>query len=220
MTFQILIADDHTVVREGLATIINAETEMEVIGEAGDADEAVSLAVEKKPDLVVMDISMPDGGGIEATRRIKRTVPEVGVLILTVHEDKELMQEAIAAGAGGYVLKKAIKSQLVHAVETVLRGELYLHPLMAGKLLKASQQERTGGREHLESAGKQTPEHLTPREIEVIRLIAQGYTNRQAAEELDLSMRTVEYHRGNLMAKLGLQGRVELVRYVEEHRLL
>lgn len=220
MTIQILIVDDHTVVREGLATIINAEAEMEVVGEAADAAEAVSLAVEKNPDLVVMDISMPDGDGIEATRRIKQTIPDVGVLILTVHEDKELMQEAIAAGASGYVLKQAIKSQLVHALRTVLRGELYLHPLMARKLLEASQQERAGGREHPESPGKQPHEHLTPREIEVMRLIAQGYTNRQAAEALDLSVRTVEYHRSNLMAKLDLQGRVELVRYAEEHRLL
>lgn len=221
MTIRILVADDHAVVREGLTAIVNAEPEMEVVAEAADAAEAVSLAVEKKPDLAIMDISMPEGGGIEATGRIRQEAPGVRVLILTVHEDKELMQEAVRAGAGGYVLKQAIKSQLIHAVHTVLRGELYVHPVMARMLFEAVQEAEQAREQKAAAARQQEPdERLTPREIEVLRLIAQGYTNRQAAKELDLSVRTVEYHRGNLTGKLGIQGRVELVRYVEEHDLL
>lgn len=213
MPIRVLVADDHGVVREGLSSLIGAEAGFSVAGEASSAEEAVALALEHRPDLVVMDVSMPEIGGIEATRRIKEQAPEVRVLMLTVHEDKELMRAAIRAGAGGYVLKRAIKSELLHAIRTVLNDELYLHPVMARILLMAMPEER-------EPVAVEPDVPLTPREIDVLRLLAQGYTNRQAAEILGISVRTVEYHRSNLTAKLNLEGRVQLIRYAEKHGLL
>ncbi len=214
MALRILIADDHGVLRAGLAALLNAETGMEVIGEADDENSAVSQAIEKRPDVVLMDVSMPESGGIEATRRIKQLVPEARILILTVHEDKGLMQEAIRAGAMGYILKRAIKSDLLNAIQTVVRGDLYLHPAMARLLLMETPTPTTP------RAAKFIPEDLTSRETEVLRLIARGYTNHQAAEMLSISVRTVEYHRSNLTAKLNLRSRVELMRYAEEKGLI
>src|SRR5512134_1421696 len=131
MPILLVVADDHGLLIAGLVALLNAETGMTVVGEAEDEHSAVSLTVEKRPDLVLMDISMPDSGGIEATRRIRQLVPEARILIMTVHEDKGLMQEAIRAGAMGYILKRAIKSELVNAIQAVMRDELYLHPAMA-----------------------------------------------------------------------------------------
>lgn len=216
MPIRLLVADDHGLLRAGLIALLNAETGMVVIGEADDEHSAVSMTVEKRPDVVLMDISMPDSGGIQATRRIKQLVPETKVLIMTVHEDKSLVQEAVQAGAMGYILKRAIKSELVNAILAVMRNELYLHPAMARLLF-------------LESQGPQSPdlnlvpepfEPLTSREIEVLRLLAHGYTNSQVAENLHISVRTVEYHRGNLTAKLNLRSRSELMKYAEEKGLI
>lgn len=213
MPIRLLVADDHGLLRAGLVALLNAETGMVVVGEAEDEHTAVSLTVEIKPDIVLMDISMPNSGGIEATRRIKQLVPEARILILTVHEDKGLMQEAIRAGAMGYILKRAIKSELVNAIHAVMRDELYLHPAMARLLFlegpSPSPQET-----------KAIPEQLTYREMEVLRLIARGYTNSQAAEKLHISVRTVEYHRSNLTTKLNLRSRSELMRYAEEKGLI
>ncbi len=213
MTVRLLIADDHGVLRAGLIALLKEEAGMEVVGEADDENSAVSLADEKRPDVVLMDLSMPTTGGIEATRRIKQLVPEARVLILTVHEDKSLMQEAIRSGAMGYILKRAVKSELINAIQAVMRGELYLHPAMA-RLLFLEQQPSSP------ETVKCIPESLTSREIEVLRLIAQGYTNSQAAEMLHISVRTVEYHRSNLTAKLNMHSRVELIRYAEENGLI
>ncbi len=213
MAVRLLIADDHGVLRAGLIALLKEETGMEVVGEADDENSAVSLAVEKRPDVILMDLSMPNTGGIEATRRIKQLVPEARILILTFHEDKSLMQEAIRAGAMGYILKRAVKSELINAIHAVMRGELYLHPAMA-RLLFMEQQTSSP------QAVKFVPEPLTAREIEVLRLIAQGYTNNQAAEMLCISVRTVEYHRSNLTAKLNMHSRVELIRYAEENGLI
>jgi two-component system response regulator NreC len=213
MSIRILIADDHGVLRAGLVALLNSETGMEVVGEADDENSAVALTIEKRPDVVLMDVSMPDSGGIQATRRIKQLAPDSRVLILTVHEDKGLMQEAIRAGAMGYILKRAIKSELINAIHTVMRDELYVHPAMA-RLLFLENPVLTAPSTELYS------EPLTTREIEVLRLIAQGYTNSQAAEILHISIRTVEYHRGNLTAKLNLRSRVELMRYAEEKGLI
>ncbi|MEO8355399.1 MAG: response regulator transcription factor [Chloroflexota bacterium] len=213
MPIRLLVADDHGLLRAGLVALLNAETGMVVVGEAEDEHSVVSLTVEKKPDIVLMDISMPDSGGIEATRRIKQLVPEAKILILTVHEDKGMMQEALRAGARGYILKRAIKSELVNAIHAVLRDELYLHPAMARLLFLETQSLQS-------EETRLTPEELTLREIEILRLIARGYTNGQTAEKLHISVRTVEYHRGNLTAKLNLRSRSELMRYAEEKRLV
>lgn len=213
MSIRILIADDHGVLRAGLVALLNAETGMEVVGEADDENSAVALTVEKRPDVVLMDVSMPDSGGIQATRRIKKLAPESRVLILTVHEDKGLMEEAIRAGAMGYILKRAIKSELINAIHTVLRDELYLHPAMT-RLMFAENPISS------EPATGNYTEPLTSRELEVLRLIAQGYTNSQASEILHISVRTVEYHRGNLTTKLNLRSRVDLMKYAEERGLM
>jgi len=162
---------------------------------------------------VLMDISMPGaGGGIEAARRLKELLPDTCVLILTAHEDKGLLREAIRAGAAGYILKRAAESELVDAIRAVARGDLYVHSALTRALLTGVAQPSTGG------AGGAEP--LSPREIEVLRLVARGHTNRQISEALNLSVRTVESHRANLMDKLGLHSRVELVRYASEHNLL
>ena len=213
MPIRLLVADDHGLLRAGLIALLNAETGMTVVGEADDENSAVSLAVEKRPDVILMDISMPDSGGLEATRRIKQLVPEARVLIMTVHEDKGLMQEAIRIGAMGYILKRAIKSELVNAIQAVMRGELYLHPAMARLLFL---EDRSPQPQEIRS----TPTTLTFREMEVLRLIARGHTNSQIAETLHISVRTVEYHRGNLTAKLNLRSRSELMRYAEEKGLV
>lgn len=216
MPIRLLVADDHGLLRAGLIALLNAESGMVVVGEAVDEHSVVSLTVEKRPDVVLMDISMPDSGGIEATRRIKQLVPEARVLIMTVHEDKGLMQEAIRAGAMGYILKRAIKSELVNAIQAVMRDELYLHPAMARLLFLQHQPAQAP-----ESRFVPEPfEPLTLREIEVLRLIARGYTNSQVAETLHISVRTVEYHRANLTAKLNLRSRSELMRYAEEKGLV
>lgn len=213
MSVRILIADDHGVLRAGLIAVLKDEGGFEVVGEAHDENSAVSMAVETHPDVVLMDLSMPNTGGLEATRRIKQLVPEARVLILTVHEDKSLMQEAIRSGAMGYILKRAVKSELINAIHVVMSDQLYLHPAMARLLFLENPAPS------LEVIGL-VPEALTSREIEVLRLIAQGYTNTRAAEILSISVRTVEYHRSHLIDKLNLHSRVDLMRYAEERGLI
>jgi two-component system response regulator NreC len=213
MSIRLVIADDHSILRAGLISLLSTEDGMEVVGEAYDEDSAVAQAVEKRPDVVLMDISMPDSGGIEATRRIKQLVPEARILILTVHEDKGVMQEVIRSGAMGYILKRAVKSELVNAIHAVMRDEVYLHPAMARLLLLEPPTPAL-------KVPDPIPVPLTTREIEVLRLIAQGYTNNRAAEILSISVRTVEYHRSNLTDKLNLHSRVDLMRYAEENGLI
>jgi two-component system response regulator NreC len=212
MVTRILIADDHGVLRAGLRALLKAEPELEVVGEAADGAEALRLAGALRPDIVLMDISMPDCGGIEATRRLRALLPDVRVLILTVHDDKSMVQEAIQAGAAGYILKRAAESELVNAIQAVSRGDMYVHLPMTRSL----QAEATA----MPASDRVATETLTPREIEVLRLIARGHTNRQIAGLLTLSVRTVESHRANLMDKLDLHSRVELVRYAAQHGLL
>ena len=211
MPIQILIADDHGVLRAGLRTLLNAEPNLEVIGEASDGNDVLRLASELHPDIVLLDISMPGPGGIEVTRRLKEALPELRVLILTAHEDESLLREAVQAGAAGYIIKRAVESELINAIHSVWRGDLYVHPAMTRALLKETSL--------FPSMPEPSVESLTPLEIEVLRLIAKGYTNGQIAKELSLSVRTVESHRANLMGKLELRSRVELVRYAMEHGL-
>jgi two-component system, NarL family, response regulator NreC len=214
MTIRILIADDHSVIRAGLRTILSAQPDLEIVGEAADGNEALRLANELQPDIVLTDLSMPGpvGGGIAVARRLKETLPAIRVLILTVHEDESLLREAIHAGAAGYIVKRAADTELVSAIQAACRGDLYVHPSMTRVLFK----DLTAP-----PVSKPLPtELLTPREIEVLRLLAKGYTNRQIADVLCLSMRTVEGHRASLMSKLNVHSRVELTSYAEEHGLL
>jgi two-component system response regulator NreC len=212
MPRRIIVADDHGVLRAGLRALLNDEPDLEVAGEAADGDEALRLTRELEPDIVLMDINMPGCGGIETTRRLMELRPNVRVLILTVHEDKSLLQAAIRAGAAGYILKRAVESELIDAIRAVARGDLYVHPAMTRALLE--------GTHHIPDIEREVTQALTPREVEVLRLIAQGHTNRQIADLLHIGVRTVESHRANLMDKLGLRSRVELVRYASKHGLL
>lgn len=212
MTIRILIADDHGVLRAGLSALLSAEPGFEVVGEAGSGEEAIELALSLQPDVVLMDISMPTCGGIEATRRILARRPEMRILMLTVHEDKSMLRESIQAGAAGYILKRAVKTELINALHAVSSGDLYVHPALTRALLT-----------DMVTPSAESPklvEELTPRELDVLRLIAQGYTNTQIASVLNLSVRTIEYHRSNLMGKLQLNSRVDLVRYATKHHLI
>lgn len=223
MTTQILIADDQGLLRAGLRALLSKENDLEVIGEADNGAAVLELAKNLSPEVVLLDISMPGLDGIEATKRLKKILPEAKVLIITVHEDESLLQEAIRAGAAGYIVKRAVESELIDAIRAVRRGDMYIHPTMTRALLKDFP-TKDDGRSRLEppKATSYDPpvEALTPREVDVLRLIAKGCTNRQMAEELCISVRTVEGHRANLMGKLNLQGRVELVRYAREHDLV
>jgi DNA-binding NarL/FixJ family response regulator len=209
---RILIADDHVLVRSGLRALLGADADLEVVGEAGDGTETLRLAAELAPDLVLLDASMPGESGIKTAVRLKEAHPELAVLFLTMHEEEGLLHEALRAGAAGYVIKRAEASELFQAIRAASRGDIYVHPAMTRGLLRqpVTTQHRRG----------MPAPALTARELDVLRLLARGNTNRQIAGLLGLSTRTVESHRANLMGKLGLTSRVELVDYAEEHDLL
>lgn len=212
MSIRILIADDHGVIRAGLRALLAGFPDMNVVGEASDGSEVLGMAIDLKPDIVLMDLSMPNIGGIEATRLLLQRAPNIRILILTVHEDESLLKEVIRAGAAGYVVKRAAQEDLIHAIRVVARGDLYVHPSMTRALFAEPSPANTLSVSEVET--------LTLREMEVLQLLAKGHTNRQIAEQLSLSPRTVEGHRANLSAKLGLHSRVELVEYAEKHGLL
>lgn len=209
---RILIADDHAIVRAGLRALLHAETDLELIGEASGGYEAIDLVEKNAPDVLVLDLSMPDLDGISVTRNLKPRFPDLRILILTLHEDEALLKEAIRAGASGYILKRAAEAELVSAIQTVLRGDLFVDPSMLRSLIGEARPAPA-------SPAKQA-EDLTPREIDVLKLIVEGYTNRQIGEKLVISVRTVEGHRANIADKLGVHSRVDLVRYAREHGLL
>lgn len=211
MSVRIVIADDHGVLRAGLRALLNGEPDFRVVGEAADAEQAIRAVAELSPDVLLMDISMPGIDGIEATRCLTAEYPQLRVLLLTVHEDTSMLQEAINAGASGYILKRAVESELINAIRAVNQGSLYVHPAMTRGLLKPKRQDCP--------ASVPSPT-LTLRELEVLRLIALGYTNRQIAENLSLSIRTVESHRAHIMEKLNLHSRVELVRFARQNKII
>jgi len=209
---RILIADDHAVVRSGLRALFRADPEIEVVGEAKDGSEALELAGSLHPDVILLDVTMPPENGIATAKRLKAEHPEIALLFLTMHEDESLLHEALRAGAAGYVIKRAEESEILQAIHAVSHGDIYVHPAMTRALL-----HRPVTTEHRRGMAGVS---LTRRELDVLRLLAKGNTNRQIAGLLALSMRTVENHRANLMGKLGLDSRVELVNYAEEHSLL
>lgn len=206
-TIRLIVADDHAIVREGIKRLLQAEPDIEVVGEAGDGVAAVELAQSLKPDVVCLDVSMPRMNGVEATRRIKASLPDVGVVILTMHEDEDYVFELVKAGASGYVLKRASARDLVDAVHAVVGGHTFLHPMIARRLVSA--QETSGNRDE----ERRRFDGLTEREREVVCLIADGLTNKEIAERLHISVKTVETHRTHIMEKLDLHDRAHLVRY-------
>lgn len=206
---RVLLADDHPVVREGLKALINGQPGMEVVGEAADGKTACARAAELRPDVVVMDVSMPEMNGVQATRELRERCPDVKVLALTVHEDRSYLRELLKAGASGYVLKRAAADDLVHAVGVVARGDVYLDPIVAASVVE--QLSRTQPRDVAVSV-----HDLSDREAEVLRLIAHGHSNRDIAARLDISVKTVETYKARSMEKLGLTGRADIVQFALE----
>ena len=211
---RVLLADDHAVLRAGLRALLNGQPDIEVVSEAGDGREAVRLAKALAPDIVLMDISMPGLDGLAVTREVRQRCPAARVVVLTMHEEEGFLRQVLAAGGAGYVLKKAAEETLLAAIRAVYRGEAFVDPAMTRTMIEGY----LGG----EAPAPNTPNgvELSPRETEVITLIAQGYTNQQIAARLVISVKTVETHKANIMQKLGAKSRVELVRYALETGLL
>lgn len=203
---RVVLADDHAVVREGLKALVNAQSDMYVVGEAADGEAAWRAAKELKPDVLVMDLSMPLLGGAEATERVRRDCPDVKVLALTVHEERLYLTQLLRAGASGYVLKRAAPSELVRAVRTVAAGGTYIDPSIAATLVE-------GYLESNESAEPPPNDSLSGREREVLMRIARGFSNKEIAAQLGLSVKTVETYKSRVAEKLGLRTRVDIVRY-------
>jgi DNA-binding NarL/FixJ family response regulator len=207
---RVLIADDHGVVRGGLRLLLDRQADMEVVGEASDGAEAVAETLATRPDLAILDVAMPRLTGIQATREIKAHAPDVDVLILSMHDDERYLFEALKAGAGGYVLKREADHDLVDAVRAISRGESFL----------TNAAQRSLVREWMADGATGPAEPLTPREQEVLKLIAEANTNREIGAILHLAEKTVESHRANILRKLGMRDRVQLVRYAIRRGLI
>ncbi len=210
---RILLADDHTIVRSGLRALLEAEPSLSVIGEAEDGRAAVTLACQLKPDIVLMDIAMPLLNGLEATRQLRQQCPDVRVLVLSMYDNEEYIRHALEAGAMGYLLKDATTSELIGAIHSVYRGEAVLSPAITRLVIE--DYLRWGGMRPQEEV-----DSLSPREREILQLIAEGYTNKQIAEILSISIKTVQAHRNNLMQKLDLHDRGELIKYAIQKKII
>jgi two-component system response regulator NreC len=207
---RVLVVDDHAVVRSGLRRVLDAEKDIETIGEAANAERAVFEALEHQPDVVLMDVVMPGKSGIEGLPALLQAVPEARVLILSMQDDPHYVREAFEAGASGYVLKEAADTDVVEAVRAVASGSHYVHPALGAKLVAAETEERK----------RAESDPLSDREREVLRLLALGHTNQEIAALLYISVRTAETHRAHIMQKLSLSSRAELVRYALDHGLI
>ena len=211
-SISILLADDHAVLRAGMRALLDAEPDMMVVGEAGDGNECIDLAVRLRPDVVLLDINMPNMNGLEALDRLVELVPESRVLVLTMHDDAGYLRRVLAAGGVGYVLKQAAADELLSAIRAVYEGGTYLHPAHTKVLLEQSHEAGTARVELREGTGSRR-DLLSDREMQVFRLLALGYRNGEIAEQLQLSVKTVETYKSRLMQKLGLRSRAALVRY-------
>lgn len=208
---RLLVVDDHAMMRDGIRALLSLNDDMEVVGEASEGKEALEKAQELLPDVVIMDIAMPGMDGLEATRRLRKKMPQIKVLILTQHDNKEYVLSVIKAGASGYVPKRALGSELVSAIRTVQKGDSFLHPSAAAALIE----------DYLHQSREGDPyDHLTAREREVLKLIAEGHTSREIAEMLVLSVKTVMAHRSKIMEKLDLHNRTELIKYAMRRGLV
>ena len=211
---RVLVIDDHAILRSGLRMMLNAQVDITVIGEAADGRNGIAEALRLNPDVVLMDITMPDINGIDATREIKRRLPDVRILILTMHENEEYLFQGLRAGASGYILKEAADTELIQAIRTVQSGRFYLSPVAQTIMVGDYLQRVRAGEEH------DSYHDLTEREREVLKLVAEGYTNNQIAERLVISPKTVDTHRMHVMDKLNLHNRAELVKYAMRRGLL
>ncbi len=206
---RVLLADDHTIVRQGVRMCLEALGDIDVVAEAEDGEQAVTLAGALRPDVAVIDLTMPNVNGVDAIQRIRREFPSVEVVVLSVHDSEPYVVQALRAGAAGYVLKRNAATELAEAIRAAHDGQAYLHPSIARRVIddyvsRIQSDDGIAGPPH---------ERLTPREREVLQLVAEGHSTRAIAGLLSLSAKTVEHHRGNVMAKLGLRGQTELVKY-------
>ena len=206
MTIRLLLVDDHAVVRSGLKMLLESERDVEIVGEAASASDAIEATMRLKPDVVLMDIGLPDLSGIDATRQIKKNAPQVAIVALTIHEDEEYFFRMLEAGASGYVPKRAAPEELITAIRAAATGQVYLYPSLAKLLVRDF---LDGGR----SGAEEAPSDLTDREHEVLTYLAEGASNEEIAASLVISPKTVARHRENIMRKLNLHSRAELVRY-------
>jgi len=206
----ILLADDHGIVRSGLRMLIESQEGMRVVAEADDGVQAVEATLREEPDVAILDVAMPRMTGVQAAREIKARRPETSVLLLSMHDDERYLFDALRAGASGYVLKRAADEELIEAVQAVASGKSYLPAITQSALVK----------EWLDGGEEAPRDPLTPRELDVVKLIAEAYTNKQIAEILTVSEKTVESHRANVLSKLGMRDRVELVRYAIRRGLI
>jgi DNA-binding NarL/FixJ family response regulator len=200
---RVLLADDHPMVRRGLRMVLDAEPDIEVVAEAGDGAEALQLATVGEVDLAVLDVAMPRMTGLQAAAELKRRKPELRTLMLSMYDSEQYFFEALKAGASGYVLKSAADRDLVEAVRAAMRGEPFLYPAAVTALI----------RDYLERGEAAPEDPLTPRELEIVKLVAEGYSSDGIAEALVISRKTVEHHRSHILEKLGMRDRVELTRY-------
>ncbi len=211
-TVRIILADDHAVLRDGVRMVLESQPGFKVVGTADNGADAVELAGDLQPDIAVLDVAMPNMNGLEATRQITERCPNTQIVILSMYDNEEYLREALRAGASAYVLKRAAAKELVGAIQTVRQGQSYLDPALTRTLISdyVRQVERVD----------EAPDSLTDRELEVLKLVAEGFTNRQIALKLTISIKTVQTHRANLMDKLNLHDRTELVRYAIRRKLI
>lgn len=207
---RIVIADDHKVVRTGIRLLLETQPEYEVVGEAGTAEEAFRTTLREKPNVLLLDLHMPGDRPLDLIPKITERFPEMAVLVLTMQDDPAYVEQSLNAGAKGYVLKEAADTELLNALKAVAEGKSYLEPTLAAQLV--------GDKSRTDSRGG--PSDLSPREIDVLKLLVKGYTNKEIASELVISVRTVESHRAHIIQKTGVGTRAALVRFAEEHGLL
>jgi two-component system response regulator NreC len=203
---RILLAEDHQTVREGVKLLVNAQPDMEVVGEADDGEAAIKEAERLKPDILIMDISMPGLNGLRATKKLRAMAFDIKILTLSRHTDDGYLQQLLAAGANGYVLKQSAPTHLINAIREVANGNAYLDPALTRKVIG-------GYAERTSSLRGDAQKELSDRETEVLRLISLGYSNKEIGNSLDLSVKTIEVHKANAMRKLGISGRIDIVRY-------
>ena len=212
---RVLVADDHPIVRDGLRGLVNGQADMAIVGEAADAQETLALAVRLRPEIVLLDLSMPGGGGLPLIRVLKEKVPGVRVLVLTMQEDLAVVREVLHAGGAGYLVKKAVDSELLLALRAVERGEIYVHSSLTQAVW-----EEAGPGSRSDAPAADRFDLLSKREKEIFQWLVRGYSNQEVADKLGVSVKTVESHRAHVLEKLSLHSRADLVRYALAHGLL
>lgn len=221
MSIRILIADDHALLRQGIKNVLSLEADLEVIGEAADGEEAVRKAVELKPDIILLDINMPRGNGLEVTKRLSATQPDVKCVVLTIHDDENYVFEVIKAGAVGYLLKDVEPSMLIKAIRAISEGESFIYPTLARKLFsEVSRRDTERRHESVDMIRRRKEERLTYREVEVLQLVAKGLSNQEMAQRLFLSEKTVKNHLTNIFRKINVTDRTQAVLYAIKQKIV